>query len=479
MGRHRLHLKHDEPLPVGGAHSALVDGERLRAGSDDAAAAARRAGAWRGGATGSTPTGARTRASRTRRSWKGREYGKDLYENRLVRTIDRLYIVWVAVTLGLPFLIGYAVGGDRRRARGARLGRPDPDLPLPARHLQRELDLPHVRAPGLPLPRPGAEQLARRGPRLRRGLAQQPPRLPGLGAPRSAPLADRRLVVGDPRPREASARLERARCPTPSSSSRRRAQSAVGSESARSSEATCRGPDLRHRAAARACRRPPERDPVQRPRDQRVLALDAERAGALEAAPRGRRADPRDPRQPAVERAVDDREPVAAEGLEATGDPGARARGRRTGLDRRLDGRLHRDRAAHREAEQQHPRRSGLDHGGPRVGHAPVQPLPRLDAVPHLGEAERRKLAARGGGRATRATRSRFLRPRCLWPAVHADDAEAVGRAGEAQLGACRELPSRAHRRTATVDVPAQAREVDRLGAGEGVPRCAVDGACR
>jgi stearoyl-CoA desaturase (delta-9 desaturase) len=42
---------------------------------------------------------------------QGREYGKDLYENRLVRTIDRLYLVWVVVTLGLPFLIGYAVGG--------------------------------------------------------------------------------------------------------------------------------------------------------------------------------------------------------------------------------------------------------------------------------------------------------------------------------------------------------------------------------
>ena len=42
---------------------------------------------------------------------QGREYGKDLYENRLVRTIDRLYLVWVVLTLGLPFLIGYAVGG--------------------------------------------------------------------------------------------------------------------------------------------------------------------------------------------------------------------------------------------------------------------------------------------------------------------------------------------------------------------------------
>ncbi|MDX6505779.1 MAG: hypothetical protein QOG06_423 [Gaiellaceae bacterium] len=42
---------------------------------------------------------------------RGREYGKDLYENRLVRSIDRLYFLWVAITLGLPFLIGYAVGG--------------------------------------------------------------------------------------------------------------------------------------------------------------------------------------------------------------------------------------------------------------------------------------------------------------------------------------------------------------------------------
>ncbi len=42
---------------------------------------------------------------------QGREYGKDLYENRLVRAIDRLYLLWVALTLGLPFLLGYAIGG--------------------------------------------------------------------------------------------------------------------------------------------------------------------------------------------------------------------------------------------------------------------------------------------------------------------------------------------------------------------------------
>jgi stearoyl-CoA desaturase (Delta-9 desaturase) len=42
---------------------------------------------------------------------RGRDYGKDLYEDRLIRTIDRLYILWVVLTFGLPFAIGYAVGG--------------------------------------------------------------------------------------------------------------------------------------------------------------------------------------------------------------------------------------------------------------------------------------------------------------------------------------------------------------------------------
>jgi len=42
---------------------------------------------------------------------QGREYGRDLYEDRVVRTIDRLYLLWVALTLGIPFAIGYAVGG--------------------------------------------------------------------------------------------------------------------------------------------------------------------------------------------------------------------------------------------------------------------------------------------------------------------------------------------------------------------------------
>jgi stearoyl-CoA desaturase (delta-9 desaturase) len=43
---------------------------------------------------------------------QGLIYGRDLYEDRVIRWIDRLYVVWVVVTFGLPFLIGYAVGGS-------------------------------------------------------------------------------------------------------------------------------------------------------------------------------------------------------------------------------------------------------------------------------------------------------------------------------------------------------------------------------
>ena len=45
---------------------------------------------------------------------QGRAYGKDLYEDRMVRWIDRLYGVWVVVTFGIPFAVGFWIGGDWR-----------------------------------------------------------------------------------------------------------------------------------------------------------------------------------------------------------------------------------------------------------------------------------------------------------------------------------------------------------------------------
>jgi len=49
-------------------------------------------------------------------STKGMErsfaYGRDLYEDRTIRVIDRLYLVWVALSFGIPFLAGAAIGGS-------------------------------------------------------------------------------------------------------------------------------------------------------------------------------------------------------------------------------------------------------------------------------------------------------------------------------------------------------------------------------
>jgi stearoyl-CoA desaturase (delta-9 desaturase) len=42
---------------------------------------------------------------------RGPTYAKDLYADRAVRWIDRLYLVWVGLTLGIPFSVGYVVGG--------------------------------------------------------------------------------------------------------------------------------------------------------------------------------------------------------------------------------------------------------------------------------------------------------------------------------------------------------------------------------
>ena len=42
---------------------------------------------------------------------RGEHYGSDLYEDRLIRRIDRLYLLWVVLTFGIPFPVGYLVGG--------------------------------------------------------------------------------------------------------------------------------------------------------------------------------------------------------------------------------------------------------------------------------------------------------------------------------------------------------------------------------
>ena len=52
-------------------------------------------------------------------STKGMErgviYGRDLFEDRTIRLIDRLYLLWVVLSVGLPFLAGYALTGSATR----------------------------------------------------------------------------------------------------------------------------------------------------------------------------------------------------------------------------------------------------------------------------------------------------------------------------------------------------------------------------
>lgn len=42
---------------------------------------------------------------------RGPRYAADLYSDALIRWIDRLYLLWVALSLGIPFVVGYAYGG--------------------------------------------------------------------------------------------------------------------------------------------------------------------------------------------------------------------------------------------------------------------------------------------------------------------------------------------------------------------------------
>jgi stearoyl-CoA desaturase (Delta-9 desaturase) len=46
---------------------------------------------------------------------RGDLYGADLYADRAIRLVDRLYLVWVALSVGLPFLIAFAITGSVAR----------------------------------------------------------------------------------------------------------------------------------------------------------------------------------------------------------------------------------------------------------------------------------------------------------------------------------------------------------------------------
>ena len=111
-------------------------------------------------------------------------FGRDLTGDTLLRVIDRMYFVWVALGFAIPYAIGYAIdgvsGGVQAMVWGGLIrialfqhvtwsvnsichmfGRRD------VRDARRE-----------------PQQLAARAALARRGVAQQPPRLPVVGRAR-------------------------------------------------------------------------------------------------------------------------------------------------------------------------------------------------------------------------------------------------------------------------------------------------------
>ena len=133
-------------------------------------------------------------------------YAKDLLADRDLRFISRTFPLWVVVGLALPF--GAGRGADRLargRAHRTAVGRSGARLPPAPRDLQHQLALPLLRPATVRHRRRVAQPRLAGAARLRRGLAQQPPRLSDLRPPRPAAAGSSIPAPGS------SAALERCR----------------------------------------------------------------------------------------------------------------------------------------------------------------------------------------------------------------------------------------------------------------------------
>ena len=133
-------------------------------------------------------------------------FAPDLIADPVVSFVDRTFFLWAVLGFVVAFALGFAIGGDLTAGlTGHALGRCGAGVRAPPRHLQHQLALPHVRPPALRdqgrVAQPGLAGAADDG----RGLAQQPPRLPDLGPPRTRALAARPLGAGDQRDWRSSA----------------------------------------------------------------------------------------------------------------------------------------------------------------------------------------------------------------------------------------------------------------------------------
>ena len=141
--------------------------------------------------------------------WK--KYARELYEDRGMRRINKLFPLWALYSLLVPALLGFVLHGFTLEGalQRPRLGRPRPRVLPPPHHVVDQLRLPLLRQPPVRDRRPLHQRLLARPAVARRGLAPQPPRVPALRAARPALVGDRRLGAGHLRDGEGRARVER------------------------------------------------------------------------------------------------------------------------------------------------------------------------------------------------------------------------------------------------------------------------------
>ena len=124
-------------------------------------------------------------------------YAKDLLADRDLRFISRTFPLWVAVGLAIPFGLGVALSGSHRgRAHRAAVGRSGARADPASHDLQHQLAVPRLRPAPVRHRRRVAQPRVAGPVRLRRVLAQQPPRVPDLGPSRPRPPASSTSAPG-------------------------------------------------------------------------------------------------------------------------------------------------------------------------------------------------------------------------------------------------------------------------------------------
>ena len=142
-------------------------------------------------------------------SWP--RHAKDLMADRDMVVMNALFPMWCVVSLAIPFVAGWLLGGDAvRRVDGAAVGRRGARLPRPPRDVEHQLAVSCLRSPSVRHDRSEHERRRPRAVHDGRVVAQRPSRVPPVGPPRPAPASVGHLGSRDLLLRAARMGLRRA-----------------------------------------------------------------------------------------------------------------------------------------------------------------------------------------------------------------------------------------------------------------------------